>query len=78
MLPPSGGRAERRGQCKRVKGLKVLPPSGGRAERRGQCKRVKGLKVLPPSGGRAERRGRRVHFLASDGLSSAVWADGRV
>ena len=36
MLPPSGGRAERRGLCKRVRGLKVLPPSGGRAERRGQ------------------------------------------
>ena len=58
MLPPSGGRAERRGRYGRVEGLKVLPPSGGRAERRGRYGRVEGLKVLPPSGGRAERRGR--------------------
>ena len=63
----------------RIERLKVLPPSGGRAERRGLCKRVRGLKVMPPTGGRAERRGAKsAFFFTSDGLSYAVWADGRV
>ena len=64
MLPPSGGRAERRGRYGRVEGLKVLPPSGGASGAEGALRACGGFKSAAPlQGGERSGGGQRARFF---------------